>query len=320
MKIAYLHGLESVIDEKDPKIIFLRQQFSDAYAPDINYKEKDFFKKLLSNVSSMNPDLIVGSSAGGYISYLIGSKLSIPTLLFNPAMVGRSYEPVVDTTNLKNTKHTIYFGNRDTVINGNNVKSFFKEEGVGSFEYNTYSGGHRVPADVFINSIKEVLNLKEIYNKNKTNKMKHIKLYEDFINEAKLDFMISQPIIMNDLKYTILKVKDDVIEVIDARKNPKSFSLKSVVSQNPGIDVKPKAAKKETVLNPDWVKAYTKAEYNRILKGVVADNGGTENAYDLAQNLIIDPRMRTKLFNDYPMLRTMDKYIERLQWDIESRI
>jgi hypothetical protein len=150
--------------------------------------------------------------------------------------------------------------------------------------------------------------------------MKHIKLYEDFVNEGKLDFMISQPIIMNDLKYTILKVKDDVVDVVDARKNPKSFSLKAVVSQNTGIDVKPKAAKKETTLNPEWIKAYTKAEYNKILKGVVADNGGTENAYDLAQNLIIDPRMRTKLFNDYPMLRTMDKYIERLQWDIESRI
>jgi hypothetical protein len=157
MKIAYLHGLESVIDEKDPKIIFLRQQFSSVYAPDINYKEKDFFKKILSNVSKLAPDLIVGSSAGGYISYLIGSKLSIPTLLFNPAMVGRSFEPVVDTTDLKNTKHTIYFGNKDTVIDGNKVKSFFKEDGVGSFEYNIYSGGHRVPVDVFINSIKVVL-------------------------------------------------------------------------------------------------------------------------------------------------------------------
>jgi len=173
MKIAYLHGLESVIDEKDPKIIFLRQQFSNVYAPDIDYKEKDFFKKILSSVSKLAPDLIVGSSAGGYISYLIGSKLSIPTLLFNPAMVGRSYEPEVDTANLKNTQHTVYFGNKDTVIDGNKVRSFFKKEGVGSFDYNIYGGGHRVPVDVFINSTKAVLNLKEIYNTNKNIKQKN---------------------------------------------------------------------------------------------------------------------------------------------------
>jgi len=89
--------------------------------------------------------------------------------------------------------------------------------------------------------------------------MKHIKLYEDFVNEGKFDFMLSQPIIMNNIKYTIINVKDDVVDVVDARKNPKSFSIKTVVSQNPGIDVKPKAAKKETTLNPNWVKAYTKA-------------------------------------------------------------
>ncbi len=96
MKIAYLHGLESNIDQKDPKIKFLNKNFNKVYSPSINYRNDNTFNKLYKDIKSLNPDLIVGSSMGGYVSYLIGSKLSIPVLLFNPAMVGRAFDPVVD--------------------------------------------------------------------------------------------------------------------------------------------------------------------------------------------------------------------------------
>lgn len=180
MKIAYLHGLESSIDKKDPKIIFMNETFDEVYAPSINYKDPSTFNKLLNDIKKFQPDLIVGSSMGGYVSYLIGSKLSIQTVLFNPAMVGRSFDPVVDTSALKGSTHNVYFGKSDKVIDGNAVRTYFNEEGVGNFKYSSYNGEHRVPVDVFISAIKNVLRISEI---NKT--MKHIKLYEDFINESK---------------------------------------------------------------------------------------------------------------------------------------
>ena len=185
MKIAYLHGLESTINQKDPKIIFLNKNFDRVYSPTINYRNDNTFNKLYKDIKSLNPDLIVGSSMGGYVSYLIGSKLSIPVLLFNPAVADRAFDPVVDDSGLKKTKINIRFGKSDSVISGSAVRSFFKENGV-SFNHETYNGGHRVPADIFIDSIKEVLGMDEVHTKTGKSRrsMKRIRLFEEFINEA----------------------------------------------------------------------------------------------------------------------------------------
>jgi len=156
MKIAYLHGLESSIDPKDPKIIFLNDNFDEVYTPSINYKDNSTFSRLLNDISKMKPDIIVGSSMGGYISYLIGSKLSIPTLLFNPAVVGRTFEPNTDDSiGSTGTKNSVYFGKSDKIIDRYAVKKYLETEGVGTFKYSKYTGGHRVPADVFIDAIKK---------------------------------------------------------------------------------------------------------------------------------------------------------------------
>ena len=183
MKIAYLHGLESTIDPKDPKIIWLNNNFKEVYTPQINYKDDSTFDRLYKDIKSLNPDIIVGSSMGGYVSYLIGRKLSIPVLLFNPAVVGRSFDPVVDDSNLKRTKIDVMFGKSDTVINGKSVRKYFRDNGV-AFNHSGYDGGHRVPEDVFINSIKGLIGIKEIYSvQNNIKMMKHVKLFEQFVNE-----------------------------------------------------------------------------------------------------------------------------------------
>jgi hypothetical protein len=178
MKIAYLHGLDSSIDEKDPKIIFLREAFDEVFAPSITYRNKKTFDTLYSSIKQLKPDLIVGSSMGGYIAFLIGSKLGIETVLFNPAVVDRSYNPTVDDTKLKGTKHNVYLGKSDTIISGESVIKYFKDINLGSFHYIKYNGGHRVPPLTFINAIKSVLNIKE----NKQPNLHHLKLYKNFIN------------------------------------------------------------------------------------------------------------------------------------------
>ena len=152
-KIVYLHGLGSNVDQENPKIIFLNNNFDEVFTPSIDYKDKNTFAKLFSKIKAMNPDLIVGSSMGGYFAYLIGSKLGIETVLFNPAVVDRSFDPIVDDANLSSTKHNVFLGESDDVISGEGVKSYFNSQEIGSFKYNLYKGGHRVSVDTFINSI-----------------------------------------------------------------------------------------------------------------------------------------------------------------------
>lgn len=162
MKIAYIHGLESKIRQDDPKIQFLNQNFSEVYTPQIDYRESKVFNNIYNHIQQMKPDLIIGSSMGGYFSYVIGSKLQIPTILFNPAVIDRPIEPVVDSSDLKETQNHVFLGEFDNVIRGSKVRKYFQDHGVGEFTYEQYDGEHRVPALVFINSIQKVT---DIYRK-----------------------------------------------------------------------------------------------------------------------------------------------------------
>ena len=157
MKIAYLHGLESSIDIFSVKITWLKENFDQIYTPTIKYQNKESFASITSHIKKQSPDYIVGSSIGWYFAYLIGATLGIPTILFNPAVIGRSFDPVVDDSNLKVTTHNVFLGKTDEVISGALVQSYFNRLGQGEFTYTVYNGGHRVSAEVFINSIKDVV-------------------------------------------------------------------------------------------------------------------------------------------------------------------
>ena len=157
MKIAYLHGLESSIDASSVKITWLKENFDQIYTPTIKYQNKESFASITAHIKKQSPDYIVGSSMGGYFAYLIGATLGIPTILFNPAVIGRSFDPVVDDSNLKVTTHNVFLGKTDEVISGALVQSYFNRLGQGEFTYTVYNGGHRVSAEVFINSIKDVV-------------------------------------------------------------------------------------------------------------------------------------------------------------------
>lgn len=154
MKITYLHGLESKIDPKSEKIIWLNTNFELVYTPSINYRDDDTFNSLLTKIRVQKPNYIVGSSMGGYFAYLIGNTLEIDTILFNPAMINRPFDPKVKPTVLLGATHQVFLGKDDTVVNGLKVKSYLNRSGVGKFNFEEYQGGHRVPAHIFINSIK----------------------------------------------------------------------------------------------------------------------------------------------------------------------
>ena len=217
MKVAYLHGLES--PNYGPKVDWLNDKFDSTYVPRMDYKSKTVFKEALEGCKGSS--LIVGSSMGGYFAYLIGQHLKIPTLLFNPAVVSREFDPIVQLPTGGRSKNTVWLGKNDKVIKGSKIKKYFSSEGVGSFEYTTYNGAHRVPEKVFIEAISEVLKLEEsseIYNLNKTNEKMGIfnkmKTYEAFINEEDSEDSVSTDSVSTEDKYKVADKLNECYEEI----------------------------------------------------------------------------------------------------------
>ena len=143
-KILYLHGLES--EQGGTKVSFLATKGM-VYAPEMNYESLNLHEFILTLGI---PDLIIGSSMGGYVADVIGSRLGVDVLLFNPALHNR--EIAVNHEYYNNPyKRTIVLGIEDNIINPELTKKLWPIHG-NEAEYDEVEGmGHRTPLDVFIN-------------------------------------------------------------------------------------------------------------------------------------------------------------------------
>ena len=145
-KIVYLHGLES--EAGGPKVSFLAENGT-VYAPKIDYKTLDLNEFILSLGM---PDLIIGSSMGGYVADIIGSQLGVDVLLFNPALHSRSIDTNYGVNYGTETyKRTIILGTKDDIIDPEETKMLWPV-GYNKAKFEEIEGmGHRTPLDVFIN-------------------------------------------------------------------------------------------------------------------------------------------------------------------------
>lgn len=118
-KILYLHGLES--RQGGPKVDFLSLKGA-VHAPHMKYKTKNWtVDKLIDLVEESKPDVIIGSSMGGYFADVLGSYTGIEVLLFNPALHSRSID--YNFAYGKEGYHrTIILGEKDTVVDPNRTK------------------------------------------------------------------------------------------------------------------------------------------------------------------------------------------------------
>jgi len=150
MNVWYLHGLESKAG--GPKVDFLNEVADEVFAPAMDYTNHRLFGELYRKiVKEGKPDLIIGSSMGGYFADAIASHFDIEVLLFNPALHSRSIEinlPYGET----NWDRNFVVGTDDDVIDPKATrvykdlaKSWTEIEGM----------GHRTTLNVF----------KDIYNK-----------------------------------------------------------------------------------------------------------------------------------------------------------
>jgi len=114
MNVWYLHGLESAVG--GPKVEFLKSVAEEVFAPKMVYTNPNMFQALLNTAKIDKPDLIIGSSMGGYFADAIGSHLDIEVILFNPALHSRSMEPEGVTYGKTNWERNFVVGTEDKVI------------------------------------------------------------------------------------------------------------------------------------------------------------------------------------------------------------
>ena len=92
-KVLYLHGLES--NQGGPKVDFLANEFI-VHAPKMDYNDPELNIKMFFTIQDLKPDLIIGSSMGGYVADILAQKYGIPAILFNPALHNRSFNPSIE--------------------------------------------------------------------------------------------------------------------------------------------------------------------------------------------------------------------------------
>lgn len=163
MKIAFLHGLES--KGKGFKNEYLDLIADSVWGPKIDYREPRIYKKILSSIKEFKPDLVVGSSMGGFFAMLIGGELGVPVLAFNPAIHNRSIEvetPSIDRGSpVTRNKNLLVLGKADKVIDPYKTLSIMNKTG-SRYKHLFYKDGHRVPDKIFKEGVDFAIDLFKI--------------------------------------------------------------------------------------------------------------------------------------------------------------
>jgi predicted esterase YcpF (UPF0227 family) len=154
--VAYFHGLES--KQGGDKVKLLKSIYGDVYAPQMEYlKNPSLFDQVYNHLKNTNPNLLIGSSIGGYFSYWLGKKLGIDTILFNPALPYRTtFEPRIDNSGKKRSFNYIILGSKDTLIRPEDTVEWLSNNAkVSDYNIDFEGNGHRTPYNVFKKYIKK---------------------------------------------------------------------------------------------------------------------------------------------------------------------
>tara|TARA_B110000902_G_C14229795_1_gene558387 strand:- start:1059 stop:1538 length:480 start_codon:yes stop_codon:yes gene_type:complete len=147
-KVLYLHGLES--KQGGPKVKFLRTRCC-VYAPSMDYRSNQLSENI-SKMEEFKPDLIIGSSMGGYLAHIMSKHLRVPAILFNPALHSRSFELKIDSSTISqgtgDIKQILLLGKKDNIIDPETTKKLLGNNHQYIIEEGEHA--HRTPLDVFI--------------------------------------------------------------------------------------------------------------------------------------------------------------------------
>ena len=157
-KVLYLHGLES--KQGGPKVDFLTKEFC-VYAPEMDYKDPMLQNWVDFVMRQFQPDLIIGSSMGGYVADTLAQKYGVPAILFNPALHNRSFDPAIESliegeqADLQKKK-IVVLGKNDQVIPPYITKIMFESNRY--YEIVLKEMAHQTPLNIFIDTINKYKN------------------------------------------------------------------------------------------------------------------------------------------------------------------
>jgi len=146
--VIYFHGLES--KPGGIKVEFLNNAVDIVEAPAMDYTQKGVFKEWLDYVKTEQPDLIIGSSMGGYFALALASHTGIPVLAFNPAVHSRTFEIDGLQSGKKRVKGIIALGAADDIISPAKTFNMLRGDWNDLYIHLENNMGHRVPLSVFI--------------------------------------------------------------------------------------------------------------------------------------------------------------------------
>jgi predicted esterase YcpF (UPF0227 family) len=153
MRIWYFHGLESKPGGK--KVEFLHAKATMVFAPAMEYDNPDYFATLLAKAEQEKPDLVIGSSMGGYFADALASHTGTAVLLFNPALHSRS-KPIELEYGSNQYTRNIVVGAKDAIINPEITRSMLTHFQNFWVEPNME---HRTPLPTFEIYVNRVLDL-----------------------------------------------------------------------------------------------------------------------------------------------------------------
>ena len=155
--VIYFHGLES--PQGGIKVEFLDQEVDFLEAPAMDYTQKGIFEEWLDYVKTEEPDLLIGSSMGGYFAMALATHTGIPVLVFNPAIHSRSIEIDGLGSGTEKLKGLVVLGKNDNTISPDLTFQMLKGDWNNLEIVVEKDMGHRVPLDIFV----------DMYNKMSSN-------------------------------------------------------------------------------------------------------------------------------------------------------
>jgi hypothetical protein len=155
IRILYLHGLES--KQGGAKVEYLSSNHY-VYAPAIKYSEPNFLEQIILSMEIFKPDVIIGSSMGGYLANELSIKFGILAILLNPALLAPPVRVNINDkkNRLSNKIIVIVLGKLDTIIPYRDTLDLLQKSCPCRVDVREY--GHRTPFDEFIDICEKYLN------------------------------------------------------------------------------------------------------------------------------------------------------------------
>lgn len=153
--ILYLNGFQSKLIEPKRDIL---QRWGNLYAPYVDHHiEHGIYNKFSKLIADNKIDVIIGSSMGGALGFLLSSNFNIPALLFNPAIP--YYEGVLNPNQSVTSYQKCVLGYLDTVIDPIDTLSELRKCKLPNLSIKIVNDlEHKIPVEVFDSEINIFMN------------------------------------------------------------------------------------------------------------------------------------------------------------------